>query len=344
MGKTKKKINRGNSKKSLKNRNKYGLYISPYLDNNKKVETIIVEKIMSDSEIAKKEAHYFDNKDYFRTINKDTDCIYWDDENKRYKILFRFRKGVITEKLSDLAYNCWAKYSKKLHNNRGAASGLLDRKKLSPYIGKLINPNGFRSHYIGTYTKEKHKQLISNEAPSNIIGYYDRFDRNIGQSKAPCRQTAFNIQHKELWDKSIPFIKRIDYLFKELAPDEHKRQYKRAQETSFVIANTAYSTLTINHNWRTALHKDAGDYMEGIGNLSVVEKGKYTGGCLGFPQFGIKGKGRINVDVRTGDFLVMDVHQWHCNTEIKSLDKTKPHSRLSIVAYLREGMLRCKGL
>ena len=35
---------------------------------------------------------------------------------------------VISEKLSDLAYNSWAKYSKILHNNRGAAGGLLDRK------------------------------------------------------------------------------------------------------------------------------------------------------------------------------------------------------------------------
>ena len=131
MGKTK-KVNKSKSKKTLKNRNKYGLYVSPNLEN-KDVELIIVEKIMTDSEIGKKEAHYFDNKDYFRTITKDTDCIYWDDNSRKYKILFRFRKGVISEKLSQLAYMCWVKYSKKLHNNRGAASGLLDRKKLSPY-------------------------------------------------------------------------------------------------------------------------------------------------------------------------------------------------------------------
>ena len=84
-----------------------------------------------------------------------------------------------------------------------------------------------------------------------------------------------------------------------------------------------------------------GDYMDGIGNLSVVEKGKYPGGCLGFPQFGIKGKGRINVDVRTGDFLVMDVHQWHCNTKIEP--KSDDYTRLSIVAYLRDKMINCKG-
>lgn len=35
----------------------------------------------------------------------------------------------------------------------------------------------------------------------------------------------------------------------------------------------------------------------------------------------------------------MDVHQFHCNTEIKPL--TKDYTRLSIVAYLREKMIEC---
>ena len=50
--------------------------------------------------------------------------------------------------------------------------------------------------------------------------------------------------------------------------------------------------------------------------LVVLEKGNYKGGCTGFPQFG------VCVDVRQGDFLGMDVHEWHCNTKIKG-KKTK---------------------
>ena len=68
--------------------------------------------------------------------------------------------------------------------------------------------------------------------------------------------------------------------------------------------------MTINHNWRTALHKDAGDLKEGFGNLVVLEEGKYKGGETGFPQYG------VCVDVRQGDFLAMDVHEWHCNTKL----------------------------
>ena len=74
----------------------------------------------------------------------------------------------------------------------------------------------------------------------------------------------------------------------------------------------------------------------------------YQGGYIGFPKYGIA------VDVRQGDFLAMDVHQYHCNTPIKvgkmcnkksniknNRQKTKKHGRLSIVCYLRKNMLKC---
>jgi len=63
------------------------------------------------------------------------------------------------------------------------------------------------------------------------------------------------------------------------------------------------------------------------------------------------------VDVRTGDFLAMDVHEWHCNTEMflvnpqiqgnytqREIDNKWYFNRLSVVCYLREKMIRCKGL
>ena len=93
----------------------------------------------------------------------------------------------------------------------------------------------------------------------------------------------------------------IDKQFKRLIPKNHKIQYDRAHETDYVIGNTAFSTVTINHNWRTALHQDAGDLKEGFGNLVILQEGDYDGGYLGFPQF------KVAVDPY-GDFLAMDVH------------------------------------
>ena len=64
----------------------------------------------------------------------------------------------------------------------------------------------------------------------------------------------------------------------------------------------------IKDYFQTALHRDAGDFKGGFGNLSVIERGKYHGGYTVFPQFG------IGINLRNNDFVAMDVHQWHANT------------------------------
>ena len=119
-----------------------------------------------------------------------------------------------------------------------------------------------------------------------------------------------------------------------MVPERHKNQWTRAHQTEFVIPNTSFSTITINYNWRTALHKDNGDFKNGFGNLLILQEGNYKGGYLGFPRYG------VCFDVRMGDFLAMDVHEWHCNTEIKGI--TPEFTRLSVVCYLREKMEKCK--
>jgi hypothetical protein len=124
------------------------------------------------------------------------------------------------------------------------------------------------------------------------------------------------------------------------------------------IADTAFSTLTVNMNFRTALHKDAGDYEGGFGNLSVIEWGRYHGGETLLPRFG------IGFNVRTGDFLALDVHEWHCNAPItetkedEAYNRTLPdirtrdaktgvigsqelYQRISFVCYFREKIQEC---
>ena len=62
---------------------------------------------------------------------------------------------------------------------------------------------------------------------------------------------------------------------------------------------------------------------QGFGNLVVLEEGKYDGAYTGFPQFGVA------IDVKEGDFLAMNVHEWHANTKI--IPKTEDYTRLSLV-------------
>jgi hypothetical protein len=126
----------------------------------------------------------------------------------------------------------------------------------------------------------------------------------------------------------------------------------------YQIDGTAFSTLTVNMNFRTALHKDAGDYQQGFGNLSVIEWGKYHGGETLFPRFG------LGFNLRTGDFVAMDVHEWHTNAPIHetaedaAFNKTLPdirtrdektgvigsqerYQRISFVCYFREKLEHC---
>jgi len=315
------------------------------------VEKIIVSKIMTDEEIESKEGEYFDESHYQVILDRDADVY-----TTEGKLLLKIRKNQIDLSLTDLALQSYRDASKKKHENRGASAGILDRNKMANYIGDFINKGKFRTKFKSSVTGIESKQATSNMSQSNIIGFFDKPDRNLKGTGPPCRLTAYNRDYPELWTKSLPFLIKCDEIFKELIPERHAIQYQRAQETpNLVIPGTAFSTVTINYSWRTALHKDAGDLKEGFGNLIVIEDtantNKYTGCYTGFPQYGVA------VNVRTGDFLAMDVHEWHCNTEFKPVDAltelaNQPihelngwhFNRLSVVCYLREKMIRCKDL
>ena len=302
----------------------------------KKIKVLVLKKLMSDEDIKKREGDFFKEKDFKFILKKSID-VYYEDETGKKILLARFRKNVIPLKLANIALEELEEASKKKHDNRGAAGGALDLKKLPNYVNtqEMVKRSkyvirGYRSLKGGHLVN----QIIGNQVSSNIIGYYDKPDRNLGKGAPQCRLTQFNKNHMEKFQKVIPFIQAINTQFRKLIPEQYRKQYRRAHQTDFKIDKTAFSTVTINHNWRTALHQDSGDFKEGFGNLVVCEKGKYKGGYTGFPQFGVA------FDVRQGDFLAMDVHQWHANTALKG----KNYVRMSVVCYLREKMIRCQNL
>jgi hypothetical protein len=326
---------------------------------------------MDYTKIATKEGCYFPESHYTKIITADAD-VYGINPDGTKSLLLKFRKSVIPQSICRAAFHALESHSKHKNYNRGAAAGKLHSSKLPKYVGKITKRESFRVFYK-TRAGRKTKDNIGNMAMSNIAGYYDKPDRNAytnsnntsqlsKQSKTKkstsrkaghdihgnplCRTTQFTKEEVEKWAATIPLIQAADKWFKRLVPERHAIQLARARKTpQYQIANTAYSTITLNYDWRTACHKDKGDLEEGFGNLLVLEKAKsgipksdsptnpqcpgYTGGLLGFPRWGVA------VDVRQGDFLAMDVHEWHCNTPIIGT------GRLSIVAYLRHGMIKC---
>ena len=311
------------------------------------VRQLIVKKKMTDQKIKDKQGHFFNAVHYDTIVKSDVD-VYWIDENNNKRLLLSFRKNVIPQNMCKIAFNSLKDEAQKTHPNRGAAAGIVDIKNLPNYVGKIVKVDKYRVFYKNKKDNKLSKDNIGNMVSSGIIGYYDQPDRNNknrSKNDVPCRLTQFTRDEVENWKQVQPFIKKIDSLFKKIVPDRHKVQLHRARKTSkFQIKDTAFSTLTLNYNFRTATHKDKGDFEEGFGNLVVLENPytKYEGGYLGFPQF------KVAVDPRQGDFLAIDIHQWHGNTKLtgktilnKRGKRVPAYGRLSVVCYLRKNMIKC---
>ena len=258
----------------------------------------------------------FDENWYQHVIKKDTNGYYRDETGAR-KVLFKFRKDKLSLKYSDIAIKSFLELSKKKHSNRGMAAGIPKGETTSRHLTKTGQSEG---SYIA----------------SNISGYFDRPLREhrgpLGTIQA-CRTTAFTLQNKDLWQNGLLFIQRCSKLYHRYAPKEWGIQLKEwnSIKPQLKIPKTVFTTVTSNYNWRTACHKDAGDFSGGLGNLAVIGQ-DFTGGYLGFPQF------KVLICIEPGDFLLMDVHQWHCNTKIKTKNNGY---RLSFVMYIREDMSKC---
>lgn len=273
------------------------------------VKKITVQPILSDSKVEKLYGKLLP-KGYFKTILKEDVDVYKENGD----ILLRFRKNVLPQKHIDDAYDNMINWAKRTTTARGAVSG-------KPKNGFDISRN--------------------KKIQSNILGYFDTLSiaqkyllkRAEVKDRPICRETVFTGEFPKEWKKVIPLVKDIDKQYKKLCPSHHKKQYKECGKTNYRINGTAFSTVTTNLNLQTGVHTDKGDYCDGFGNLVVIEKGNYDGGYTGFPKYGVA------VDVRTGDFLAMDVHEFHGNTPIKL--KGKDSQRLSLVCYYREGLSKC---
>lgn len=268
---------------------------------------IYVEKKYTDAVFDKKAGKNFNVAHFDKVITDDTDC-FWTDEYGKKNILFKFRKKAIPEKP-------WLKKTREIYEKFSKSNVKNDKKMYD----KKNSPVKYRSNR------------------SKISGFYDRPDlRDVGffKTQTVCRTTAFTRDNFDLWEQVHPFFKTIGKLYKKLAPKHYKKQIELFEHTppGMQIEDTPFTTITSNYNWRTSSHKDKGDFKEGLGNLTVLGDESFSGGFLGFPQF------KVAIDVKPRDFVLMDVHQWHCNTPLKADDK---NVRLSFVCYFRENMTKC---
>jgi len=180
------------------------------------VKVIIAKPILSDREISLLEGEYFDSTHFPHIIRSDTDVYIY--KNGEKQLLLRFRKNVISKKLTDLAIESYRSQAKIKHANRGAAAGIIDIAKLPKYVrdSELYHTSKFRTSYIDK-TGKPSKLNVANEASSNIGGYFDSTTRSAvtksARSTVPCRLTSFSSKHRNLWESGLPFLIRCDELF-----------------------------------------------------------------------------------------------------------------------------------
>ncbi len=315
---------------------------------------LITRKFLSDEEVSKLEGNWI-SEEYIRfpVLTENTD-VYYIDEQGNEKVLLKFRKGCISNSLLRTGWRSYKDLAKP-SRGRGASAGPIDTEGTYWKKRKLVNTNKWSTGYLKP-NGDVSKMKVNNQVASNPIGFYES-SKNF--CKLPCRLTHFTRVNYEKYNEGLPFIQKIDSMFQKLIPEAYECQLERAnQKPHLKIPGTSFSTITINRNFRTALHKDAGDFKGGFGNLTVIRRGKYHGGYTVFPQFGVA------VDVDSGDFLAMDVHQWHSNTPIYETpedklfnEKLEPafkdnpevgtvgiynkYTRLTFVCYLREKIAQC---
>lgn len=273
----------------------------------------------SSSEGSKRIGQFVTEKDFDLLIKNDCDAY---DENG--EPLFFFRKNKIPTNLCKEAWSV-LRHAATPTNNRGAAGGEIKEKDIAHNQIKGSKTGVLTIKKDGTISKTRRANTVN----SGIVGFFDRSVRF-----PYCRQTAWYQDNFHKFKKAYPYIHYIDKLFSEACPERYENQKKAAEKTSkdFLIKDTVYTTITVNKNFRTALHTDAGDLREGLGNIAVLEAGDYEGGYTVLPRY------RVAFDVRSGDVCFFNVHEPHANTEIKS---KMAYERISVVCYYREKMMNC---
>lgn len=258
----------------------------------------------------------------------DYDCDAYDADGNP---LFMFRKNVIPNSLCKSAY-INLRGAAQQTNNRGDAAGEFEIKD-DPTLRKhsqMTKLKGKQKRFKvvredGTLSKQTRAKNVN----SGIIGYFDRTLRHPF-----CRQTAWTEKNFSQFQGAYPYIKKISDLFREACPERWEAQKGEADKTNkdFLIGDTVFTTVTVNKNFRTAIHCDAGDFKGGLGNIAVLQTGKFDGGFTCLPRY------RLGFDVRNTDVCFFNVHEWHANTEIRA---TRPYERVSVVCYYREHMGKC---
>ena len=188
---------------------------------------------------------------------------------------------------------------KQVEADHGEYHGWFERW-LSAVIKQPPDARKREADYVRTYISDT---TYGGSAVSGIAGYFDRYPR-IPYGRA----TQYTENHLQQYVKCFPFIRKLDAIFKRELPKRWQKQRDAANRIDplFTICGSVFSTLTINHNWRSAAHRDAGDLKCGFSSISAFTgpDGKgWQGGELILPEY------RVAIKLEPRDLLLVNSHE-----------------------------------
>lgn len=292
------------------------------------MKSLMVEPVLTDEQAAELAGEFVGQSHYHTLIDSDADIFRPDGS-----ALLHFRRNRVAAGHANDAFKALYEAATE-YGNRGIAAGKLKyhTDRSTGYPRTVASQDDVRFQYIkrdGTMSKTNKAMTV----PSGIIGAFDRVPRF-----PYCRLSKYTTDYPERIAASLPFIRDVDAVFRSESPDRYAAQMAQVERThpDYVFPGTAFTTITVNRNWRTACHQDAGDLRSGFGVLSVLSEGRYSGGYFVIPKYGIA------VDMQHRDVPLVDVHEWHGNTELVGVSKY--WTRLSTVFYFRSKIVGCRSL
>lgn len=253
---------------------------------------------------------FMDDSHYDELLNEDT-IVYRPDGS----ILLILLKKAIPENEAQATLKALEKCNQKT-TQRSTASGI----KSGPYK----KMDGSKS---GMMRVPKGWEVIS-----VALGSFER------SARMPfAKHLSWSLNNSKEFAQTFPLLQRCSNYFKEHNPAKYNMQKEICDRThpDWVIPGTVFTTLTVNKNFRTAAHLDAGDLPEGFSCMAVLKSGFQKGGNLVLPNW------RLATQLDHGDLVMFDPHEYHGNTQVSLIQKGAV--RCSIVMYYRTLLQHCKG-
>ena len=177
------------------------------------------------------------------------------------------------------------------------------------------------------------KQLRSNKCYSNVLGAFDRGARNpYGRLTATTLKNYDGfVGHTDIYKTACAALKETLNTEENPRWDRLHDRFGNVKDPHYNLFGTVFTALTLNWNFRCAMHYDGNNCEGGIAVLTAMTQGEYDGHYLVFPEI------RCAFDLRDGDFIAGDNQGLiHGNTAM--IPKTPDAERVSFVFYSRERM------